>query len=194
MFGRQECLPHQFPDCSITSMQLLQHTPRFSPQWAVAAAAEHFGLTDCTATELPSERDQNFLLTTPKSERFVLKVANSLEEPAFLEAQQKVLEHLVATNLCPRVIPSLSDSHILSITGQGGAKHFVRLFSYLPGVPMGKLKRQSETLLLRPGALPGCDGSRTRRLRSSCLPSRFPLGPCGGAANHSRACGPNRGR
>src|SRR5262249_40248792 len=71
-------------------MDLLHHAPQFSPQLAAALAREHFGLDGCRVTPLPSERDQNFLLELPgrdsraSESRFVLKIANALEDPAFL--------------------------------------------------------------------------------------------------------------
>ena len=67
-------------------MQLLAHIPTFDVDAAAAVAADHFGIR-ARAQALPSERDQNFLLTTKSGEKFVLKIANALESRAFLEAQ-----------------------------------------------------------------------------------------------------------
>ena len=74
-------------------MQLLEHTPAFDVNTAAAIAGEHFGIR-ARAQALPSERDQNFLLTNQAGEKFVLKIANALESRAFLEAQNAVLKHL----------------------------------------------------------------------------------------------------
>ena len=60
---------------------LLEHTPRFSIAAATSLAEELYGIP-ATATPLPSERDQNFLLETQTSETFVLKIANALEVAA----------------------------------------------------------------------------------------------------------------
>ena len=59
-------------------MQLLEHTPDFDVDTAAAIAAERFGIR-ARAQALPSERDQNFLLTNEAGERFVLKIANVRE-------------------------------------------------------------------------------------------------------------------
>ena len=57
---------------------ILQHAPRFSVQEAVCLAHDYFGL-DVSARQLPSERDQNFHLTSDSGEQYVLKVANATE-------------------------------------------------------------------------------------------------------------------
>ena len=75
---------------SVTNrMQLLEHTPAFDVDTAATIAAEHFGLHG-RAHSLPSERDQNFLLTNQAGEKFVLKIANALESRTFLEAQNSI--------------------------------------------------------------------------------------------------------
>ena len=59
-------------------MSLLQQAPGFDNAGAVRLARELYRL-DAAASPLPSERDQNFLLTTTAGERFVLKIANAAE-------------------------------------------------------------------------------------------------------------------
>ena len=101
-----------------------------------------------TASPLPSERDQNFLLQTQSGERFVLKIANALEERPMLEAQQQAMMHLAQhTSLCPRVVPTHSGEVMAEVQAPSGASHLVRLVTYLPGVPFGSLRRHSPELL-----------------------------------------------
>jgi 4-aminobutyrate aminotransferase-like enzyme/Ser/Thr protein kinase RdoA (MazF antagonist) len=110
-------------------------------------AQEIYGL-QASATPLPSERDQNFLLQTPSGERFVLKIANALEERAMLEAQQQAMTHLAQhASLCPRIVPTRSGEAMAEIQSASGASHLVRLVTYLPGVPFGSLRRHSPELL-----------------------------------------------
>ena len=66
-------------------MSLLQQAPRFDLAGAARLAQELYGL-DAAASTLPSERDQNFLLTTAAGDRYVLKIANAAENRAMLEA------------------------------------------------------------------------------------------------------------
>lgn len=127
-------------------MSLLAHAPTFGVDDAVRLAREIYGL-QADATPLPSERDQNFLLQTPSGERFVLKIANALEERALLDAQQRAM-WLVAnrTSLCPRVLPTLSGDVLAETHLPSGARHFVRLVTYLNGVSVGRLRRRSAEL------------------------------------------------
>ena len=101
---------------------------------AEAIAGEFFGIR-ASASTLPSERDQNFLLTTSSDRKFVLKIANASEERAFLEAQNAVLKHLTErVSFCQSVIRACSGEEIVSFQGQ-----FVRLMNYLPGVPLAQV-------------------------------------------------------
>lgn len=90
------------------------------------------------ARRLPSERDQNFLLTDDSGQQFVLKVANTAESRDFLEAQNSVLDYLSErVPFCPRVIGEIAEFE----------GHFVRLVTYLPGVPLAAIKPHTPGLL-----------------------------------------------
>jgi Ser/Thr protein kinase RdoA (MazF antagonist) len=109
---------------------------------AQAIAEKYFGI-QATAAELPSERDQNFLLETRTGEEFVLKVANAFEERAVLEAQNAMMTHLAQrVSFCPRVVASSTDERIVTVDGR-----FVRVLSYLRGKPLARVEVQSEELL-----------------------------------------------
>jgi Ser/Thr protein kinase RdoA (MazF antagonist) len=102
--------------------QLLKHVPDFSVAAAEAIADELFGIR-AHAQVLPSERDQNFLLTDRAGEKFVLKIANRLESRAFCQ------------------------SPVSSIVNVGGDAYFARLVRYLPGVPLAQIQPQPSELL-----------------------------------------------
>lgn len=128
-------------------MQLLEHTPDFDVDWAAAVAVEHFGLR-AHARQLPSERDQNFLLTNQTGEKFVLKIANALESREFLEAQNSVLKHVGrAISFCQKLVPATSGEEIITLNAANGASHFARMVQYLPGVPLGEIRPHSAGLL-----------------------------------------------
>ena len=132
----------------ITPSALLKHTPRLTAQDASALVRDNYGLQGCAASALPSERDQNFLIATPEDERFVLKISNGLEDPAFLDAQQCVLEQLAkATAFCPRIIPTRSGTAMFTVNMPLGSRHDARLVTYLPGVPMARVRHHSPELL-----------------------------------------------
>src|SRR6185369_1281971 len=123
-------------------MQLLEHTPDFDVDTAAAIAAEYFGL-HARAHALPSERDQNFLLTNEAGERFVLKIANALESRTFLEAQNSILKHLERrVSICQKLLRALSGEEIVGVKS-----HFVRLVDYLPGVPLAEIRPHTSGLL-----------------------------------------------
>lgn len=91
-----------------------------------------------TAQQLPSERDQNFLLTDDSDRKFVLKIANASESHSFLEAQNAVLDYLSErVPFCQRVI-----GRIAEFEGR-----LVRLVSYLPGVPLAEISPHTPGLL-----------------------------------------------
>src|SRR5215213_5829186 len=128
-------------------MGLLEHTPAFDVESATALVEEYFAIRG-SAQPLPSERDQNFLLTDRAGERFVLKVANALELPELLEAQNAVLSHLEhRVSFCPRLVPATSGDQITTIVSANGATYLARVVRYLLGVPLATIKFHSPELL-----------------------------------------------
>lgn len=107
------------------------------------AIAEKCFRIQASARELPSERDQNFLLTAGDGERFVLKIANLREQREVLEAQNAMMNHLQQpVEFCPRVVPAVTGEEIVTVEGR-----FVRLLTYVPGEPLAKVERESPELL-----------------------------------------------
>ena len=127
-------------------MSILDHSPRFSVEEARRFTRELYGLS-AIASPSPSERDQNFLLLTEAGERFVLKIANATEAGDLLEAQNAAMAHLGRSlQFCPRVVPTSAGNEIGSVQSPDGRTHFVRLVSYLPGVPLGSTRYHSPAL------------------------------------------------
>ena len=128
-------------------MSLLKHTPQFTEQDAVSIAKDLYGL-QATAKPLPSERDQNFRVSAGAAGHFVLKIANALEDRTMLDCQNQAMRHLTRhVAFCPKVISSKSGDLISGIQSSTGESHMVRLVTYLPGIPMGSVKRHSAGLL-----------------------------------------------
>jgi Ser/Thr protein kinase RdoA (MazF antagonist) len=71
---------------------ILHYAPAFTVEEASRIAHDQYELIG-NAAELPSERDQNFLLTTHSGEKFILKIANATEQRLLLEAQNDAMTH-----------------------------------------------------------------------------------------------------
>ena len=129
-------------DCPKPS--ILQQAPRFDLAGAARLAREMYGL-DASASALPSERDQNFRLTTTAGGRYVLKIANAAEPRAMLEAQNAAMAHVAdRVAFCPRVLPTIAGNTI-GIAPDSG--HFVRLVTYLDGIPLAEAGARTTALL-----------------------------------------------
>ena len=131
---------------------MLQQAPRFALADAERLARDLYGLVTAAAS-LPSERDQNFVLTAVAGDRFVLKVANAAEDRAMLEAQNAAMAHVAGrVAICPRVLPTVAGETIG--LAPGGA-HFVRLVTYLAGVPLAEVGDRTPALFERLGRAVG---------------------------------------
>jgi len=145
------------------------HPPALDIPTAVRLVREIYGL-DASATSLPSERDQNFLLTTADDDRYVLKISNVAERRLMLEAQNAAMTHVARrVSFCPRVLPTRAGGLIgRTDEAEGGQRlaaprggvlddgaHWVRLVTYLPGEPLAKAVTRSSLLLENVGRAVG---------------------------------------
>lgn len=81
--------------------------PRLTSKQAAALAKRLYRL-EGVLTELPSERDQNFLVRTSIGEQYVLKVADRAAECQVLECQNVVMAALRAEGIpCLHVLPTV---------------------------------------------------------------------------------------
>ena len=123
--------------------------PRFALDHAARIAADLYGL-NVSASALPSERDQNFLLQTKSGERYVLKIANLKEAFEFLELQNQVIRFLAASKIkleFPQITRTKTREDIGTITDETGRKHFVRLLTWIEGVCFAKVTPHDRKLL-----------------------------------------------
>ncbi len=114
--------------------------PRFTSERASQVANQLYGIV-ADARELPSERDQNFMLLRGGKPTAVLKIANSKEDRQVLALQNEALgfvEQQDPTLMVPRVLPALDGADVTTVVGDGEHEYMVRLYSYLPGVPLAE--------------------------------------------------------
>jgi 4-aminobutyrate aminotransferase-like enzyme/Ser/Thr protein kinase RdoA (MazF antagonist) len=107
--------------------------PAFTVEEAQRLLARDYGL-EGKLKELVSERDQNFLVDSP-SGKFVLKIANAVEDSGFLALQNAAMKHAVLADPglgLQRVIATAAGSDIVEWEN-GVSRHAVRLLTYLPG-------------------------------------------------------------
>ena len=120
--------------------------PHCRSTWRLTIAREHFGI-DGRASALPSERDQNFLITAGDEPSAVLKVASAAEERGILEAQQAALAHLArSVTTTPRVFVARHGASLFEIRGDDGRSHLAWAVGYLPGKPLAQARYRSPRL------------------------------------------------
>ncbi len=146
-------------------MTTVERAPRFKPRDAEAFARTLFGFPG-SAAPLPSERDQNFLLTSASGERRILKIANPDENPEFLDLQNAAMGHLGSGGdplPVPAVISDTRGRSIAEIEDKNGVPHAVRMVTFIEGTPLGTVHPRPLELLADLG---GILGRLTRRLAS----------------------------
>src|SRR2546423_6873987 len=126
----------------------LQKAPRILRDEALQIAKQLYDLK-ASASPLPSERDQNFLLQTERGERFVLKISNAGEDYDFLDLQNQLVRFLSAGKInleLPRIVSSTSGQDISKVTTDSG-EHFVRLLTWIEGIPFAEIQSREWKLL-----------------------------------------------
>ncbi|HSK08211.1 MAG TPA: phosphotransferase, partial [Vicinamibacterales bacterium] len=133
---------------------IVQFAPRFTALQALGILRALYG-REGSLEALPSERDQNFKVVAPDGAAFVLKIANGTERAEVLDFENRAIAHLARTarNLSvPRLVPTLDGGEMGLVSGDASdAQHFVRLLTWIPGVPLALVKPHSEALLVSLG-------------------------------------------
>ena len=106
---------------------------------------EHFSINGLEVAELPSERDQIFVIKT-QSENLILKISNSSEPYEVLELQTAALKH-IATVDTQLPIPKVYDCNSGKAIAKSEEDNFCQLLSFLPGKPLAKTNPHSNLLL-----------------------------------------------
>lgn len=102
------------------------------------ALYRHFGI-EGSFEAVDSERDQNFHVTADSGEHYVLKFANSAEDPAVTDLQSQALLHIEQTDRdfpVPRLCRTLDGELSALAIADDGREHAVRVLSWLKGTPL----------------------------------------------------------
>jgi 4-aminobutyrate aminotransferase-like enzyme/Ser/Thr protein kinase RdoA (MazF antagonist) len=113
--------------------------PALGPADAARLAAELFGV-DGDASDLGSERDQNFRVVDARGDAFVLKVSNADEDPAVVAMENETVLHIGRTDPelpVPRLVPAREGGFATWITAPGAdgleRRHLLRMITLLDG-------------------------------------------------------------
>ena len=109
-----------------------------------------------TARSLDSERDQNFLCSTPDYQKMVLKISNPDEDKSVLEMQNECMQYIHdhgSALQVPFAMTGNAGNDIFVVTKEL-TTYFVRLVHYLPGLQMKDVTRH-ESMLYKLGSFLG---------------------------------------
>lgn len=137
--------------------------PTYSQQYALQILERQFGCRGQLKV-LGSERDQNFLVTTDKGDKRLLKFSNYSEDPGITNFQTAAFLHVEKADpemIVSRVLPALDRTYEVRIHGGDGNDSTVRLFSWIDGVAMIDVPESK-----RPGN-PEVMGGRLARMASA---------------------------
>ena len=93
-------------------------------------------------SDLAGERDRNFRVDGGDGARYVVKVANRLEDPGVLDLQNAALIRIAEEepgHSLPTVVRSLEGKSVETLEGEGGP-YLVRVLTWVPGVPLAGVR------------------------------------------------------
>jgi Ser/Thr protein kinase RdoA (MazF antagonist) len=133
----------------------LQSIPSFTATQARATAHDEFGVAG-SAAPLPSERDQNFLITAAGRGKFVLKIANLADSPQVLDCQNQAMRRVESSGAgcrVPSVVASRQGFDIVRIhNAETGRDHCARLLTFIDGTVLAKSTPRGPALFESIGA------------------------------------------
>lgn len=119
---------------------------------------EFYGLS-VKASILPSERDQNFRITSGVGEEYVLKLYAPETDVDWLDAQDQLLEQLSKRDPSlplPKILPNNKGSITEKLVDPKGEIRFIRALTWLEGDVWSKAAQKQELDFSQIGSLMGC--------------------------------------
>lgn len=113
---------------------LKEPRPAVTSEDAAEILLSTFGVIG-SVTELPSERDRNFLVDTGKGS-LVLKVSHSAENPQVIEMENAAMRHIESVDpelSIPRIVPAKDSAAVSWVTAADGRRHLVRVITAIAG-------------------------------------------------------------
>lgn len=140
-----------------TRMPLVDQAPSFTLDEAAAVIQQLYGLWG-ELRELPGERDQNFMLHAVDENQYVFKISNAAEDPQRIDFQHKAmlrLETQIEDYVFPHACATKENTTLTQVEGPDGAKHWVSLLTYVPGVCLAEVNPHTSELLEEVGRMVG---------------------------------------
>lgn len=116
------------------------HVPMAEAE-AIELLAVHWGRSG-SATRLATEKDDTFLIDATDGERYVLKISNPAEDPAEVDFEVRLLDHVAHSSWSvpvQRLLPAGSGDILISLQDEAGQQRQARLMSYVAGTPLDSL-------------------------------------------------------
>jgi len=133
----------------------LESIPSFTAPEALAAATRDYGLLG-RISALPSERDQNFLITDAAGGKYVVKIANVNDTPELLDFQNQAMRRVERSSpdcRVQRVVSSLQGLEITNIhNARTGTDHCARVLTWIDGEVLAKSTPRGSVLFESIGA------------------------------------------
>lgn len=129
-------------------MELNYTQLQISPNQAIKVALDLFNING-TATTLPGEIDFNFRIKVSNEEAYILKISRPGEDLAYLDFQQKLLQHIATSTeelTTPTVILDINGQAISSIIDEHGQTRNVRLLTWISGRLWSNVNPQTDNL------------------------------------------------
>ena len=114
-------------------------SPAVDLDWVRSLAKERYGLNG-ELVALTGERDRNYRLESARDgARYMLKLSHPAESPLVADFQTQALIHIAAADPglpVQRIVPTLAGAPSFVVEPPDGLPRVVRLFTYLPGLPL----------------------------------------------------------
>jgi len=123
---------------------LNEGSPELAMAWVRALAQQHYGVVG-DMKPLTGERDRNYFMeSAADGARYMLKISHPAEKPVVADFQIQALRHIAMIDpglSVQRIVLTLEGQPSFIGTPSDGLPRVVRLFTFLPGMPMPETPR-----------------------------------------------------
>ena len=139
-------------------------------------ALEHHWGIKAALRPLDGEYDLNFMAEAEDGSGYVLKAMRPGCEEGLVDMQVRAFQHIAERQPdlpCPRVIPALDGTAMLTITDESGAQRLVWLLERLPGLCYAKSEPKTAELIQEIGSVLGATGKALKGFQHPGLERDF---------------------